>query len=36
MNSKVNFRKDINIICIKDTKFRVNLKGTKLIYLNKN
>jgi len=28
--------KNINIICIKDIKFSVNLKGTKLIYFNKN
>jgi len=28
--------KNINIICIKDIKFNVNLKGTKLIFFNKN
>jgi len=28
--------KNINIICIKDIKFSVKLKGRKLIYLNKN
>jgi len=27
--------KNINIIFIKDIKFYVNLKGTKLIYFNK-
>jgi len=26
---------NINIICIQDIKFGVNLKGTKLIYFNK-
>jgi len=30
------FKKNINIICIKDIKFDVNLKGTKFIYFNKN
>ena len=28
--------KNINIICIKDINFSVYLKGTKLIYFNKN
>jgi len=36
INKNFNFRKNISIIFIKDIKFDVNLKRTKLIHFNQN